>query len=608
MKNVQKAEKIGLDKLISEIKKGSFVIPDFQRDFEWKPWDVRDLIKSVFKDYYIGTLLLWKGSKNNFEYLSCQPLFGYAGHTKQTPEYIVLDGQQRLTALHYAFFAPDKNFPNRKNPYLFFLDIRELLNENFDDAFWYDRTSKYYRELLDNPEQQYADHILPLKIFSEGSWGVSDWIKGYRDYWDERARNYAPESEEYELDYAEEEAKSYFESANDLKQFTEDLLRNYEISYIELDREIDIAKVCDIFTQINSKGVQLDIFDLLNAMLRPKNVFLKEMWHDAKNDLAYTDSSKMKIYVLQVMSILLQTYCAPQYLYYLVPQSIKTIREKDGTKQQVVLIENEQEFKKKWIEAFNAIKKTIASLKNPRDFGAIKADFVPYPSIIPVLSAIKRHVEVSDYKAKVDINQQIRQWYWASIFLSRYSSSVESTAAKDFTDLKKWFNDPQQPLECVKDVVRFIEEMDFKRLRKGSAIYTAIFNMLILNEARDWYTYELPEYDSLDDHHIVPQSWGKKNVGDDINSIMNRVPLSADTNRKIIRDTLPNLYLKEMFTHNNEEEIYNVLESHLISKECVEILLREPFTKEDYYDFITEREKTVSTYIKEKIFNAKGNE
>ena len=50
MKNVQKPEKIHLDKLISELGKGRFVIPDFQRDFEWMPWDVSDLIKSIFLD------------------------------------------------------------------------------------------------------------------------------------------------------------------------------------------------------------------------------------------------------------------------------------------------------------------------------------------------------------------------------------------------------------------------------------------------------------------------------------------------------------------------------------------------------------------------------
>ena len=85
-----------------------------------------------------------------------------------------------------------------------------------------------------------------------------------------------------------------------------------------------------------------------------------------------------------------------------------------------------------------------------------------------------------------------------------------------------------------------------KQTQKGSAIYNAIFDILILNEARDWYTSELPEYENLDDHHIIPQSWGKKNVGNDINSILNKTPLSAATNRYIISDRMPFDYLKEM--------------------------------------------------------------
>ncbi|WP_417359944.1 DUF262 domain-containing protein [Galbibacter sp.] len=41
-----------------EIKRGQFVIPDFQREFDWEPWNVRDLIKSIFMDYYIGTIYI----------------------------------------------------------------------------------------------------------------------------------------------------------------------------------------------------------------------------------------------------------------------------------------------------------------------------------------------------------------------------------------------------------------------------------------------------------------------------------------------------------------------------------------------------------------------
>ena len=83
------------------------MIPDFQREFEWKPWDIRDLMRSIFLDYYIGSLLLWKGKKENFDALACEKIYGY--HGNGNAEHIVLDGQQRLTAIYYAFVAPDRH-------------------------------------------------------------------------------------------------------------------------------------------------------------------------------------------------------------------------------------------------------------------------------------------------------------------------------------------------------------------------------------------------------------------------------------------------------------------------------------------------------------------
>jgi Protein of unknown function DUF262 len=97
MKDAQKPDHISLNTIVARLREGRFVIPDFQREFEWKPWDIRDLMRSIFLDYYIGSLLLWKGKKENFKALSCEPIYGSKGDA--TPEYIVLDGQQRLTAV-----------------------------------------------------------------------------------------------------------------------------------------------------------------------------------------------------------------------------------------------------------------------------------------------------------------------------------------------------------------------------------------------------------------------------------------------------------------------------------------------------------------------------
>ncbi len=40
------------------LREGRYVVPDFQREFEWQPWDIRDLVRSIFLDYFIGSLLL----------------------------------------------------------------------------------------------------------------------------------------------------------------------------------------------------------------------------------------------------------------------------------------------------------------------------------------------------------------------------------------------------------------------------------------------------------------------------------------------------------------------------------------------------------------------
>ena len=598
MKNVQKPEKIHLGKLITEIGKGRFVIPDFQREFDWQPWDVRDLVKSIFMDYYIGTLLLWEGNKENYRKLGCAKL--YAFDKEDDPEFIVLDGQQRLSALHYAFFQPDVKFRNRKNPIYFFIRLKELLDENYEEAFFYYSRTMYYDELVGDVKLQYENHIFPLGIMQQGSWGIDDWIKGYRDYWNDK-------SELEDNIEKKEELEASAAAAIEVRNIFSDLLNNYQVSYISLAKELPLNKVCDIFTHINSKGKPLDTFDLLNSITRKEDIYLKDMYRGASkelDDLSYP-GFEIKSQILMVMSILKQNYCSPKYLYYLVPGEKKKIKNKDGQNEEVVLINSNIEFTTLWDTAVDAIDKSLSSLKNQREFGAITAKFLPYPSIIPCLSAIKKYVKTSELKNKVDIHTKIKKWYWSSIFLNRYSSSVESTSTKDFMDLKKWFDNDDLELDAVSEFIGTYKNIDLHKERaSGSAIYKAIFNLFIINEARDWETFELPEYDNLDDHHIVPKSWGKEmGLDKDINTILNRAPLSGDTNRKIIRDSLPNVYIKNMFDNNDKEKVFKVLKSHLISEKAVNILLRENFSIDDYKEFISERKNTIINAIYNMVIN-----
>ncbi len=81
------------------------------------------------------------------------------------------------------------------------------------------------------------------------------------------------------------------------------------------------------------------------------------------------------------------------------------------------------------------------------------------------------------------------------------------------------------------------------------------------------------------------------------NSILNRTPLTADTNRHVIRARLPNEYLPESIAQSGEETVRGILESHFISRAAFDILLRDPFGSDDYESFISERQRTLQDAI-----------
>jgi len=136
MQNIKTTSTFNLNNLLSDIQRGMFVIPDFQREFEWEAWDVRDLMKSIFQDYYIGTILLWEVKDSNTETLACEPIRG--NEVKGEAKYIVLDGQQRLTAMYSSFFSPDISLSHKKSKKAtFYVDIQKLESEFEDEAFFY---------------------------------------------------------------------------------------------------------------------------------------------------------------------------------------------------------------------------------------------------------------------------------------------------------------------------------------------------------------------------------------------------------------------------------------------------------------------------------------
>ena len=602
MKDAQKPDHVSLNTLIGRLREGRFVIPDFQRDFEWYPWDIRELIRSVFLDYYIGSLLLWKGTDDNFAALSCEPIYGYQGDGR--PEYIVLDGQQRLTAMYYAFLAPDVPLPNRASRAFYFIRVDHFMKEEYDDAFYYDWVTQRWSKLFRDKSSQYSHHIFPVSIVGASGWDLSNWVQGYEKYWRERA----DEAKFVNDSDLAESATKHADNAQSFGVHLKGITEQYQIAYIELDRNIAVDKVCDIFTQINSRGVRLDAFDLFNALLKPKGLQLKQMWREAASRLEFVDTEKMNVYILQVMSILRQAYCSPKYLFFMLPGQTKPIRNPDGTYGKEVLVRDISDFEKRWEGAVNALEDAINLLRHPQEFGAISSNYLPYVSIIPAFAALQAYTGTLPANRRLDAQKKIRHWYWASVFINRYSGSVESTTARDFLNMKAWIDDDNKEPSLILEFKNSFSTLDLRReIKRGTSVYNGIFNLLVLQGARDWMTGNVPQYGELDDHHIVPASWGNKHLERNvIHTILNRTPLTADTNRKVIRERPPNEYLRELISANDEKTVIDIFESHFISRNALDILLRDPFTPDDFEAFIAERQRTLqhaieSLLIKERI-------
>ena len=90
------ASNIALEQILNYIKSGEIAIPEIQRPFVWKPRQVRDLIDSLYTGYPTGYLII-----------SQSPNIKLKDGTLAEGKKIMIDGQQRVTALMTAIMGMD---------------------------------------------------------------------------------------------------------------------------------------------------------------------------------------------------------------------------------------------------------------------------------------------------------------------------------------------------------------------------------------------------------------------------------------------------------------------------------------------------------------------
>ena len=205
-----------LEQVIGFIKSGQIAIPEIQRPFVWKPVQVRDLIDSLYMGYPTGYLIM-----------SQSPTMKLKDGTISTGKMIMIDGQQRVTALMTSIVGTDV----------------------MDAEFKKHRIKISFNPLaLDEDEEKFK--VQTPAVLKDKRW-IPDIAEVFRPDFD---------SFEFVQNYCSINTNVLPKDLNKIIMRLIEI-KNRQIGIITLSNEITIDEVTEIFIRINSQGTKLNQAD-----------------------------------------------------------------------------------------------------------------------------------------------------------------------------------------------------------------------------------------------------------------------------------------------------------------------------------------------------------
>lgn len=446
---------MNVQNLLKEVCNGSIVLPDFQRSFIWEPEDVRELLVSVLGDYFIGSMLLLEQFRDHspFALRLIEGVEKVNHNAKiQSIVKILLDGQQRTTALFYALYEPDIPLKNRKSSYRFYLDLEKALKKEWDDAVIAvsTRDKKKLSDIKKN------DNIVSLSFLKD----IGGLAQKFRDH----------------------------PKFNDIINLANAFL-NRQIHTVFLSRDTDLERIVETFERINRTGEPLSIFELLTARLYKDNIKLRDLLEITKQKYSFAE------------------YVAPEFIL----KVIALVRGKEPKRKNILELEP-KDFVEDWKRACEALEtayKRVIDIKN--GYGVLDfKKWMPYTTMLVPLAAMIDFVKVKELETKKNYDK-IDRWYWSAVFSNRYDQAVDTTSINDFTALKDWFTNENAIPEFIQKFDFGTVDLDTDK--QSSAVYRAVINTIVLNGALDFKTGQPPQFgkEKIQDDHIFPKSVYKDN-------------------------------------------------------------------------------------------------
>ena len=432
-----------LEKLVQQFVSKEIRLPEIQRGYVWTPEKARALIDSIYKDYPSGSILLWD--------TDTPPETRDAAVETKEPEtsrgsYLLLDGQQRLTALSAVLTGA--TVKTRKNRDVRDEKIEIYFNMNHPDKL---DDSDTMGEDMDDEDKD--DEHAVFKIKNQTIANSPDWIDVTRLF----EKGPGPVMSEKGIDLTNPNYNKYLDRLYRLVgKWT-----GYKYAVQILDRDKSYAEVADIFVRINSQGSKLRKSDLALAQITSR-------WKGSMDQFsAISEECRDKGYDLDEGFL----------IRCLISAATGQCRFKNINSMPLSTM---QEY---WEKTKTSLRFVIDFLKNNAGVETteiLSAKFL----IIPIVCIAAKNGQ----RFTPALERAIKRWFYAALMWGRYSRSAETALDEDLALIR----DDENPVEQMMEKIRLrsgrleVKEEDLAASYTKNPFFYMMYILARNAKAKDW--------------------------------------------------------------------------------------------------------------------------
>ena len=548
-----------LDDLLKMVEEGKAQLPDFQRSWVWDDSKICKLIESITSGYPMGAAMFLAngGEQIRFKYRKFE---GVESTEDVIPEWLVLDGQQRLTTLYQVLKSKKATITRLETnrdatiKRFYYLDIKKCLDpeaDRLDAVISVSEKKQLTTDIgrvvtldLSTREKELDNMMFPLNItFSTPD--VMNWMMQLHNHY-----RHNPEIISLFQDF-----------------YTKVLLliQAYTMPVIQLDKGTPKEAVCQIFENVNTGGVPLTVFELVTATFAADGHELRKDWETVKK----TFSSKVNGELLR--EITGANFLAAMTLlvsYYKRIASGDDERVAVTCKKRDILKLNLVDYQKHHDALVEGFCEAADFLVHQ---GIYRSRDLPYSSQLIPLAAIFAYDSANKKLLSLGPNKDLlAKWYWCGVMGEMYGGANEARFALDILGVFRWMDGGEMPDTVYRSNIQPTRLLTMQT--RNSAAYKGIMALILQDRPLDFMTgnsMDIASYidEDADIHHIFPQAYCEKLELPRIkwNSVINKSPIYASSNRSI-GGHAPSIYIGTMANKGlDQQKIKEAIVSHKVN-------------------------------------------